>query len=56
MDEIIGDIDPNAARLAFEALLARLDALTEVRVASTEHGRAQVAHSRGRGRPHGEDA
>jgi hypothetical protein len=36
MDEIIGDVDPHAARLAFEALLARLDALTEVRVASTD--------------------
>ena len=36
MDEIIGDIDPNAARLAFEAVQPRLDALTEVRVASTD--------------------
>jgi hypothetical protein len=36
MDEIIGDIDPNAASLAFEALLARLDALTEIRATTTD--------------------
>ena len=36
MDEIIGDIDPNAASLAFEALLARLDALTELRATTTD--------------------
>jgi hypothetical protein len=35
MDEIIGDIDPNAAPVAFAMVQPRLDALTEVRATTT---------------------
>lgn len=42
MDESIEDLDPRAPALAFEALRPRLDALTELRVASTDILKATI--------------
>jgi hypothetical protein len=49
MDEIIEGLDPEAARLAFEALLSLLDAQTESRVATTDVRRA-IIHAAAIGR------
>jgi hypothetical protein len=42
MDEIIGDIDPNAGSVAFEALQPRLATLTEVRATTTDIRKALI--------------
>lgn len=42
MEDIIGDIDPDAARKAFEQLLPRLDAMDEVRALSTDIRKALI--------------